>query len=314
MSAREPEAPAWPPRFSIVVTFYNQRDFIKDALDSALALRNAGLEIIAVDDASTDGSPGILKQYQDSIQVVCLENNQGACAARNRGASLATGDYLVFLDGDDAFLPWALDVYARIVQAKKPKMILSTMWWFEGALSAVPPGATPLEITMVDYSDYLRRDRPFGNSASALVIARESFEDVHGWQTDFFPLEDQDLALRLGVAGRTIQILGPPTVLHRAHGSYTVKNALACISAVDDLHRKERQGVYPGGAGRRLERRALIGGVAIHWTRRAAKSGMYGNAFTLLARGWPMILASVSRRVAVVLKGRQPSENIAMKT
>jgi glycosyltransferase involved in cell wall biosynthesis len=153
LSAREPEAPAWPPRFSIVVTFYNQRDFIKDALDSALALRNAGLEIIAVDDASTDGSPGILKQYQDSIQVVCLENNQGACAARNRGASLATGDYLVFLDGDDAFLPWALDVYARIVQAKKPKMILSTMWWFEGALSAVPPGATPLEITMVDYSD-----------------------------------------------------------------------------------------------------------------------------------------------------------------
>jgi Glycosyl transferase family 2 len=313
LNVREPEAPARPPRFSIVVTFYNQRDFIRDAVDSALALRNAGLEVIAVDDASTDGGQEILKQYQDSVQVVCLENNQGACAARNRGGSLATGDYLVFLDGDDAFLPWALDVYARIIQAKNPKMILGTMRWFEGALSAVLPVNPPQEITMVDYSDYLRRDRPFGNSASALVIARESFEDVHGWQTDFFPLEDQDLALRLGVAGRTIQILGPPTVLHRAHGSYTVKNALACISAVNDLHRKERQGVYPGGAGRRLERRALIGGVAIHWTKRATKSGMYGNAFKLLARGWPMILAAVSRRVAVVLKGRQPSEIIDMK-
>jgi hypothetical protein len=40
---------------------------------------------------------------------------------------------------------------------------------------------------------------------------------------------------------------------------------------------------------------------------------MYGNAFTLLARGWPLILAAVSRRVAVVLKGRQPSEIIKMK-
>jgi len=313
LNGNEPEANVTPPRFSIIITFYNQRDFVKDALDSARALRNTGLELIAVDDASTDGGQEILRQYQDAVKVVCLETNQGACGARNLGASLATGDYLVFLDGDDAFLPWALDVYDRIVQAKNPKMILGTMWWFEGALSAVPPGDTPQEITMVDYSDYLRRDRSFGNSASALVIARESFEDVHGWQRDFFPLEDQDLALRLGVAGRTIQILAPSTVLHRAHGSYTVNNALACISAVGDLHRKEQLGVYPGGVWRRLERRALIGGVAIYWTRKAAKSGMYRNAFTLLARGWPMILAAITRRVAVILKGRQPSEIIKMK-
>ena len=313
MNGNEPEANVTPPRFSIIITFYNQRDFVKDELDSARALRNTGLELIAVDDASTDGGQEILRQYQDAVKVVCLETNQGACGARNLGASLATGDYLVFLDGDDAFLPWALDVYDRIVQAKNPKMILGTMWWFEGALSAVPPGDTPQEITMVDYSDYLRRDRSFGNSASALVIARESFEDVHGWQRDFFPLEDQDLALRLGVAGRTIQILAPSTVLHRAHGSYTVNNALACISAVGDLHRKEQLGVYPGGVWRRLERRALIGGVAIYWTRKAAKSGMYRNAFTLLARGWPMILAAITRRVAVILKGRQPSEIIKMK-
>jgi glycosyltransferase involved in cell wall biosynthesis len=109
------------PRISIIITFYNQRDFIKDAVDSALALRKAGLEIVAADDASTDGSQEILKQYRDAIQLVCLEANQGACAARDRGASLATGDYLIFLDGDDAFFPWALDVYERIVLNKHPR-------------------------------------------------------------------------------------------------------------------------------------------------------------------------------------------------
>jgi glycosyltransferase involved in cell wall biosynthesis len=299
-----------PPRFSIIITFYNQRDFIKDALDSALAQRSPGLEVIAVDDGSKDGSQETLKQYRRSAQVVCLETNQGACAARNRGASLATGDFLVFLDGDDAFLPWALDVYERVIQAKNPKMILGTMSWFKGAMPAVRREDAPQEITVVDYSDYLRRDRGFGNSASAIIIARDSFEDVGGWSTDFFPAEDHDFALRLGASGRTIQILAPCTVLHRAHASNTVNNVPACIVGVDNLLRQERLDHYPGGARRKLERRAIIGGVVIHWTRMAARNGMYGNAFKLLAHSWPMVLAAVTRRLGVIVGGRQPSETI----
>jgi glycosyltransferase involved in cell wall biosynthesis len=299
-----------PPRFSIIITFYNQREFVKDAVDSALALRKAELEIIAVDDASTDGSQEILKQYGDAIQLVCFETNQGACAARDRGASLATGDYLVFLDGDDAFFPWALDVYDRIVQAKNPKMILGTMSWFEGALPIVRAGDLPQETEIVDYSDYLRRDRPFGNSASALVVARQAFEDVHGWLTSFFPAEDHDFTLRLGASGRTIQVLAPATILHRAHASNTINNVSACMAGVDNLLRRERLGDYPGGARRRLERRALIGGVVIHWTRMAARSGMYRDATAFLLRSWPMVLAAVTRRLGVLMSGRQPRETI----
>jgi hypothetical protein len=310
LNAPGPEARAAPPRFSIIITFYNQRNFIKDAVDSAFALRNAGLEIIVVDDASTDGSQEILKQYRDSVQVVCLETNQGACAARDRGASLATGEYLVFLDGDDAFLPWAVDVYERIVQAKQPKMILATMSWFEGTLPVVLPGTAPEEIEVVDYSDYLRRDRPFGTSASALVIAREAFEGVNGWLTSFFPAEDYDFALRLGASGRTIQILSPATVQHRAHASNTINNVSACIVGVDNLLRRERQGDYPGGPHRRFERRALIGGVVFHWARRAAKTGMYRDAMKLMARGWPMVSAAITRRIGVLIGGRQPCEII----
>jgi len=111
-------------RFSIVITSYNQPEFIKDAVDSALVQRTAEKEIIVVDDASTEGTLQILRQYGDAIRLVPLETNQGACVARNCGAAVAAGEYLVFLDGDDALVPWALDVYERIVQAKKPKMIL----------------------------------------------------------------------------------------------------------------------------------------------------------------------------------------------
>jgi glycosyltransferase involved in cell wall biosynthesis len=310
LSAREPEAPAWPPRFSIVVTFYNQRDFITDTVNSALALRKGELEIIAVDDASTDGSQEILKQYGDAIQVVCLETNQGACAARDRGASLATGDYLIFLDGDDAFFPWALDVYERIVQTKNPKMILGTMSWFKGALPDVPPGDAPREITVVDYGDYLRRDRSFENSASALIIARQAFEDVNGWSTSVFPIDDQDFTLRLGASGRTIQILSPSTILRRAHSKNTINDLSVCINGVGYLLRRERLGDYPGGARRRFQRRALIGGFVFHLTRRAAKDGMYRDAMKLLVRGWPMVLAAITRRLGVLMRGQQPCEII----
>jgi glycosyltransferase involved in cell wall biosynthesis len=310
LSVPEPEARETPPRFSIIITFYNQRNFIRDAVDSALAQQNAKFEVIVVDDASTDGSAEFLRQYQDSVKVVCLETNQGACAARNRGASLATGDYLVFLDGDDAFLPWALDVYERIVQAKNPKIILGTMVWFEGALPAVHLEDAPLEITVVDYSDYLRRDRPFGHSASAIVVARQTFEDVRGWLVGFFPAEDNDFALRLGVSGRTIQILAPSTILHRAHASNTVNNIPSFVTAMGNLLRRERLGCYPGGAGRRFERRALIGGMVFHWTKRTSGSGLHLDAVKLLASGSPMILAAAARMLGVLMCGRQPSETI----
>jgi glycosyltransferase involved in cell wall biosynthesis len=311
LNVPEPETRATPPRFSIIITFYNQRNFIKDAVDSALALRNTGLEIIVVDDASKDGSREILKQYGDRVQVICLETNQGACAARDRGASLATGEYLVFLDGDDAFLPWAVDVYERIVQAKQPKVILATMSWFEGT-PVVLAEAAPQEIEIVDYSDYLRRDRPYGTSASATVVAREAFEGVNGWLASLFPMEDQDFLLRLGASGRTIQILSPSTILHRAHANNTINNVTKCIIGVDKLLQQERLGHYPGGVRRSPERRALIGGVVFHWMRRAARGGMYVDAMKLLARGCPMILATLRRRLALTLNGRQPHETLQL--
>jgi glycosyltransferase involved in cell wall biosynthesis len=297
-----------PPRFSIVITFHNQRGFITEALGSALSQGNKDCEVIGVDDASTDGSQDILKQYSESIRLVCLEKNVGACAARNRGAALATGEYLIFLDGDDAFLPWALKIYEQIVNAKKPKMILASMRWFEGTMP--PAGETPREIGMVEYQDYFRRDRGFGHSASAFIIDRQAFEDVHGWLEGFFPLEDVELALRLGVAGRTIQILYPPTVHHRAHAHNSVNNVLPFLPALETVFQGERQGNYPGGKKRQFQRRALLGGVALHWIRRAAKARLRRQAAKLFIHSSPMLLAAAMRRVGILLRGRQPRETI----
>jgi len=299
-------------RFSIVITSFNQREFIKDAVDSALSQRNADREIIVIDDASTDGSQHILRAYGDAIRLVCFETNQGAGAARNCGAALASGEYLVFLDGDDAFLPWALDVYERIIQTRKPKMIVAKLWQFGGMMPVVQPGDTPHSIQIVEYEDYIRKDRTATSSASALVIDRQSCQRAQGWSRDLWPMNDHDFALRLGDCGRTILILAPRTGFYRCHANNTVKNVPAYFPSLYKVIHNERSGKYPGGTQRRFQRSALIGGYVLTWASRAIKRGLYGDSLKLLIHARSMTLAALTRKLAVNLKRRQPCETIKM--
>ena len=298
-------------RFSVIVTFYNQREFIRDALDSVLSQRNSELEVIVVDDGSTDGSQDILTQYENEIQLVCLSANQGVCAARNRGACLSHGDYLAFLDGDDAFVPGAFGVYERIVQTKQPKMILGSMRWFTGKLPADAQNIARSESQIVEYKDYFAKDRTFGNSASALVIDRHSFESVHGWSGDIFPMEDQDLTMRLGDAGLTVHVLSPATTFHRSHSRNTVNQVPPFLISMYSIIRGERMGRYPGGEVRRQERRALIGSLVVFWTKRAVKAGLYWDAVKLFAHGWALASVGVTHKLGKLIKGRRPCETIA---
>ncbi len=299
-------------RFSIIITSYNQREFIKEAVDSALSLGYKPAEIIVVDDGSSDGSQDLLRQHGDAIRLVCLEKNQGASAALNRGALLATGDYLVFLDGDDAFLPWCLDVYARIAEAKQPKLILGFMRWFEGPLPAILPEEVPHEIRMVGYGDFLQKDRSYEKSSSALVVDRQVFQSVQGWPTATWPLNDLHFLLRLCVCGQAVQVLTPFTTLRRSHAYNSVKSIPPFLLSLHALIERERSGEFPGGKQRRFERHALMGGSILHWAMKAVKVGLYGGALKLLARGWPMVCEAAMHRCGSVLKGRQSCETIKM--
>jgi glycosyltransferase involved in cell wall biosynthesis len=300
-------------RFSIIIPSYNQREFIKDAVDSALSQRNAQTEIIVADDGSTDGTQEILRQYGDAIRFVCFETNQGAGAARNCGAALARGEYLVFLDGDDVFLPWALEAFERIIQAKKPKLILGGVWPFKGMLPALQPGDTPHEIRILEFQDYLRRDRHF-TRIHCQVIDRQAFQGVQGWPTDYQVMQDMDFLLRISTCGRTILILEPPIKFYRVHAANDLKHKCVppYLLALRKIIGNERSGKYPGGERRSLERQAFIGRLVVLWAREAAKAGLYWDAIKLLARGWPMALAAVTRRLGFVLKRRQPCETIKM--
>lgn len=92
------------PVFSVVITSYNLSDYIGECLESILRQSFRDLEVICVDDCSTDGTFDILTQYQatdERVRVIRCDRNQGVSIARNIGIDASQGEYLLFLDGDD---------------------------------------------------------------------------------------------------------------------------------------------------------------------------------------------------------------------
>ena len=297
--------------FSIIITSHNQANFIRDAVDSALAQVHGSKEIIVVDDASSDGSPAILEEYVSTVRLIKLQNNVGAGSARNVGIEAAHGEFLVFLDGDDVLLPWALDVYGRILASERAQIILSTMLWFE---RQAPKSSerTPEQIHVVAYDTLLEKDRPYRASASALVINRDVFTKVQGWTNDAFPMDDLDALIKLFHSGRTVQVLAPPTVCYRIHTANSIHQVARCAAALRRIIKKETRGGYPGGQAKRGKRYAFLGGPALFWIRKACKSGLYGEALRLLALGWPMIFAAGFRKLALSVRGRRAVQTIAL--
>jgi GT2 family glycosyltransferase len=225
---------------------------------------------------------------------------------------MAAGDYLVFVDGDDALLPWALGIYREVVQRKSPTIILSTMRWFSGELPKIRTEHAPENIHVVAYDSLLEKDRPYRASASALVIRRDIFTRVEGWTNEIFPMEDLDVLIKLLSSGRTVQILSPATVAYRMHEANTVHQIANCAGALRHILEKEKRGGYPGGQLNRRQRYAFLGGPALFWVKKACKNRMYREALHLLTLAWPMIFAAAVQRAGIAIKGRRAIQTIAL--
>jgi glycosyltransferase involved in cell wall biosynthesis len=298
------------PRFSIVITCHNQELFIRNAVESALQ-QNPGLrEIIVVDDGSTDGSVEILEQYSDAIQLCRFPTNRGAIEARNYGAGLATGHYLVFLDGDDALMPWALQAYERIIQERDPKILLAQVVWFSGEIVPEPEENGLDSIDFVEYDALMRKDRTAGLFASAFVVNRRTFEAVGAWTPGIFHLDVQDVFTKLGYSGPAVIICSPATVFYRIHENNSVHKVLPFLKMQHRLMAKERRGEYPGGRKSLFERRAWLGGQVVFCMKGALRAGFYMEAAKLLTSGWSMIVAAVLRRLIIRAKGRRAVQTL----
>ena len=107
-------------RISVYITSYNQKAFLKEAIDSVLNQTLQPYEIIIVDDCSTDGSQELILSYADKyvyVKPIFHKKNLGVAKVRITALSNIKGDYVTYVDGDDVFLPNKLEIEANLIKS-----------------------------------------------------------------------------------------------------------------------------------------------------------------------------------------------------
>jgi glycosyltransferase involved in cell wall biosynthesis len=243
--------------FSVIIPTFNRATLLASTLESVFAQRVSDFEVIVVDDGSTDGTMDYLRSLGKRVNVF-QQRNRGAGPARNFGARHAVGKYLAFLDSDDLWFPWSLEIYREVIRGYgDPAFIAGKPYIFSKPqdLHKVKFGATTVE----RFADYFASgDQLRWWGGSSLVIRRDAFIDVGGFTEEWVNDEDADLTLRLGVASGFVQITAPVTFAYREHAGSVQRDLQRLLTGTWSRVRAEKKNQYPGGERRAKERRRIL--------------------------------------------------------
>ncbi|MDP1672873.1 MAG: glycosyltransferase [Burkholderiales bacterium] len=203
------------PLVSIVVPSYNHGRYLKEAIDSILAQDYPHIELIVIDDGSTDDSPRILASHPGRFHRE-YQPNQGQVATLNRGWQMSKGDIIGYLSADDILLPQSVSAAVLCLSDHPDAMLSYSDFNLLDPDSAVVRRVTTQECSYRDMA--VRMLCPPGPGA---FFRRSAFEKAGLWHTGYKQLLDFEYWLRLGLHGRFVRI---PRVLagYRVHpGSQT---------------------------------------------------------------------------------------------
>jgi glycosyltransferase involved in cell wall biosynthesis len=202
-------------KVSVIIPNYNYGRFLRQAIQSALGQSLKPHEVIVVDDGSTDDSNEILRSFGDQIIAVEQENS-GVGAARNKGAEIASGDLLAFLDADDY---WHSDKLKK--QVRKFESDTEIGFVHCGLTNVDENGAYVDDYLAGDegrVADRLLRFQPVV-IATTVIVRRDVFLKIGGYDTspDLHPSEDWDLCYRLSRETK-LGFVREPLHYYRHHG------------------------------------------------------------------------------------------------
>jgi glycosyltransferase involved in cell wall biosynthesis len=184
---------------AVVIPCHDNAATLRAAVESALAQDSVAVDVVVVDDGSTDGSAETLAPLAGRVQVI-RQANAGACAARNRGLAETTAPLVKFLDADDVLEPGCLAAQAAQAGAAGPDTVVfgRGLWVTpEGAqVGAYPPGPMA-EGTVLSAADLVEAS-PL---TSCPLHKRALLEAVGGFDPDCPRGQEHDLHIRLGLAG-----------------------------------------------------------------------------------------------------------------
>ena len=208
------------PWASVVVNNYNYGRFLGQAIDSALAQSYAPLEVVVVDDGSTDESRQVIASYGDRI-IPILKENGGQGSALNAGFAAARGEVVVFLDSDDLLLPTAVERAIPLFDDARVVKVYWQLWEIDQNSrllgERIPRGALP-------QGDFRRKVLRYGPSAIA-----ESPTSGNAWSRRFLervlPMPEEEFRINsdcylstLAPIYGSVRALRKPQSHYRVHG------------------------------------------------------------------------------------------------
>lgn len=218
----EPTVTSSDPFFSVVVPTFNRKDMLQDAVESVLTQSFNDLELVVVDDGSTDGTSDWLESVADPRVRTITQENSKRGVARNRGISAARGQYIAFLDDDDAYDVDHLKRVAQAAGSENEAFYSDVEWW----------DATTGQRRAFELDQSLARDPRIGCLWGAVfplpgIVARRDDILSCGAFPEAIELDgSEDFVFLARLAGVTeIRRLSPATVRIREHAARGMLNA-----------------------------------------------------------------------------------------
>ncbi len=233
---------------SIIVPCCNAERWVAEAIQSCLDQTYRPIEVIVIDDGSTDMSLDAIKSFGDVIRWE-TGPNRGGNHARNRGFELAKGEYVQFLDADDYVLPEKIEIQAAGLESSKADVVYGD--WRH--LSHLPDGRAQFEEITVsgEHMDMLASLlEGWWVASNAVLLRREAVSKIGGWDESLTAAQDTDFMMRLALAGSHFVYEPGCHSIYRRYGKVTVgtSNPRRCLEnhcrvldkAVDALKQSDR--------------------------------------------------------------------------
>lgn len=240
---------------SVIIPSYNHARFLSDAIQSVMSQTHRTVEIIVIDDGSTDETDQVIKSFR-TVRYL-KQQNRGVTAARNVGLEQSSGSYVVFLDADDRLLSEAIDIGVRSLMAHPDcALTFGTFYMIdtEGKRRGV---CHPLRQRRYGYSDFLQQNF-IGNPGVALY-RKDALVAIDGFDPANQAAGDYDLYLRITHAF-PVACHTEPVLEYRRHGSNMSNDPAVMLPAC--LHALRKQ--IPVVKGNASLEAALKRG-KIHW-------------------------------------------------
>ncbi|MFC7403026.1 glycosyltransferase family 2 protein [Citricoccus sp. GCM10030269] len=235
MSRRVKPSPApSSPRVTVVIPCFNYGHFLPQAVASALDQPGVEVDVIIVDDCSTDGSQNVavaLSQLDRRVHTVLHEVNQGHITTYNDGLAQARGDYVVLLSADDVLSPGSLRRSTNLMEAEPS---VGLVYGYAPAFETVPPtmGRRRETWTVWDGLEWIERMCRRGHNLIVnpeAVLRTTVMAELVGYREDMPQAADMELWIRAAAMSDVGRVNGPAQAYYRVHGNNMHRTGLSGV-------------------------------------------------------------------------------------